>query len=122
METWAFKPLYGPSTGIVQGSLLSSTTVAASTSAAASTRFQGGPSGGSICQIQIANQTNGWAFVNFGNLDIGAVTAATVASGYPVAPGGVVVVSVGDDVNGASVILASGSTSGNVTFTRGVGL
>jgi hypothetical protein len=75
-----------------------------------------------MVQIQIANTTNGWAYVNFGNLAIGAVTAATVATGYPVAPGAVVVVTVGGDVNGASVILASGATAGSVIFTRGEGL
>jgi len=45
-----------------------------------------------------------------------------VASGYPVAPGAVVVVSVDSEVSGASVILAAGATAGNVIFTRGEGL
>ena len=121
METRAFAPLYAPGAGVIQGTLLPSTTVAASTSAAASTQFSGSNNNGMV-QIQIANQTNGWAFVNFGNLQIAAVTAATVATGYPVAPGAVVVVSVAGDVNGASVILAAGATAGSVTFTRGEGL
>lgn len=121
METRAFAPLYAPGAGTAQGGLLTSTTVAASTSAAASTQFSGSNTNAMV-QIQIANTTNGWAYVNFGNLQISAVTAATVAAGYPVAPGAVVVVTVGGDVNGASVILAAGSTSGSVIFTRGEGL
>lgn len=120
-ENAAFEPMYAPSGGSTQGSFLPSTTVAATTaSATASTRFNGGSGGTTKRQVQIANQTNGWAFVNFGNLDLGAVTAATVANSFPVAPGSVVI-TVPYDVNGASVILASGATAGNVTFTRGDG-
>lgn len=121
METRAFAPLYLNSNPPTQGGLVASVTVAASGTAAASTRFPGGTPN-CIQQIQIANTTDKWAFVNFGNLDVAAVTAATVAASYPVAPGSVVVVSVGTDVTGASVILtgaAGGSTS--VIFTRGEG-
>lgn len=122
MEAWALKPLYGPSSGSAQGSLYPSTTVVASASAAASGRFSGAANSGTT-QIQIANKTTAWAHVNFGNLDIGAVTAATVAASYPVAPGTVVVVTVGDDVNGASVILdAAPGTATSVVFTRGSGM
>jgi hypothetical protein len=70
--------------------------------------------------MQIANQTAAWAYVNFGIA--GAVTAATVAASYPVAPGGVVVLTIADEVTGATVILAAGATSASVTFTRGSGL
>ena len=122
-EAWAFQPLYGPSNGTAQGSLLPSTTVTASATVAASARFSGGPNGGGCTAIQIANTTTAWAFVNFGNLDVGAVTAATVAASYPVAPGAMAVVRVATEVNAASVILAAASTGGtSVIFTRGVGI
>lgn len=118
METRAFAPLYSPSSGQGAGGLQASVTVAAvATGATASTVFPG-IQNNSMCQIQIANTASAWAYVNFGVL--GAVTAATVASSYPVAPGSVVVVSVNSEVTGASVILASGS--GSVIFTRGEGL
>ena len=118
MQTWAFNPLYKKSAagGIAPfGNLYASVTVAASTSAAA-----GILPTSSTNQLQIANTTNGWAYVNFG--PAGNVTAATVAASYPVAPGGVVVITVDDEVNGVSVILAAGATSGSVTFTCGNGL
>jgi hypothetical protein len=106
----------------VQGSLIASVTVMPTTSAVASTKFPG-MSPNCLPQIRIANTTTAWAYVNFGNLDIAAVTAATVAASLPVAPGSVAVVSVAGDVNGASVILDAASTGGTtVIFTRGEGL
>lgn len=118
METRAFAPLYSPSSaGQGVGGLQASVTVSATTSAVASTVFPGTQVNGA-CQIQIANTTANWAYVNFGI--VGVLAAATVASGYPVAPGAVVVVSVNSEVTGASVILGGGS--GNVIFTRGEGL
>lgn len=122
MEAWALKPLYGPSSGSAQGSLYPSVTVIGAATATPSTRLPGAANSGTT-QIQIANITNQWAYVNFGNLDIGTVTAATVAASYPVAPGTVVVVTVGDDVNGASVILGGApGTATSVIFTRGSGM
>ena len=119
METRAFYPLYQPGAGTAAGSLYPSTTIAGTVAAAANTvPFAGVVSGNSMVQIQIANQSASWAFVNFGV--VGSIVAATAAASYPVAPGSVVVVSVNSDVNGASVILATGT--GNVTFTRGEGL
>lgn len=118
METRAFAPLYSPSAGPAAGGLQASVTVSAvATGATASTVFPGTQANGA-CQIQIANTTSGWAYVNFGI--VGVLTAATVASSYPVAPGSVVVVSVNSEVTGASVILSTGS--GSVIFTRGEGL
>ncbi len=117
-QTWAFNPLYKRTAqgGVAPfGTLIASVTVAASTSATA-----GVLPNTSTNQIQIANQTTAWAYVNFGLA--GNVTAATAASSYPVAPGAVVVVTVDDEVNGCSVILAAGGTSGSVTFTAGNGL
>jgi hypothetical protein len=119
METWPFQPLYtnsGNAGAAPAGTLVASVTVAASTSAAAGV-LPG--SNFSVKQIEITNQTNGWAFCNFGVQ--GVVTAATVAAGYPVAPGSDKVITIADEVTGVSVILASGATSGNVTFTRGSG-
>jgi hypothetical protein len=120
METRAFQPFYSPNAGTVAGTLQPSTSIAASTSAATNSVAFSGSLNNQAVQIQIANTTNGWAYVNFGV--VGNVTAATVAAGYPVAPGAVVVVSVAEEVSAASVILASGSTAGNVIFTRGEGL
>jgi len=118
-ETRAFQPLYGPTTGTGTGTLTASVTVTASTSAAASGQLGGQFNGKD--QIQIANKTSAWAHVNFGVF--GNITAATVAAGYPVAPGGVVVVTVSAEVTGASVILdAAPSGSASVIFTSGVGL
>lgn len=117
-EIFAFNPLY-TNTGLAgaqPGTLVASVTLAATTSSQAVV-LPGGSS--SITQIQIANQTTVWAYVNFGIA--GAVVAATVAASYPVAPGAVVVVSVATEVTGATCILA-GAGSGSVTFTRGNGL
>jgi hypothetical protein len=124
METRAFQPLYQPqgATPAGTGTLMPSVTVASTTSAVASTAFPG-TTNNTQCQIQIANTTASWVFVNFGAVGVGnTVTAATVATGYPVAPGAVVVVSVAPEVNGASVIGAAGSAGGSVVFTRGEGL
>lgn len=115
METRAFAPLYRKAQpGTANGTLIASVTVAASASAASGTL----PFGSDSNQIQIANTSNAWAYINFGQA--GAVTAATVATGYPVPPSSVVVVSVDSEVGGVSVILASGT--GNVIFTCGEGL
>jgi len=121
METRRFYPLYQPGAGTAAGSLYPSTTIAATVAAAANTvPFSGVVSGNSMVQIAIANQTTAWAFVNFGV--VGSIVAATQATGFPVAPNTTVIVSVNSDVNGASVILATGGTAGNVTFTRGEGI
>ena len=121
METRAFAPLYAPSAGAgLSGSLLPSTTIAASVAAATNAAPFSGTMANQLVQLQIANQTGAWAFINFGI--VGNVTAATVAAGFPVAPGAVVVVSVNSEVTAASVILAAGATAGSVTFTRGEGI
>jgi hypothetical protein len=131
METRAFQPLYRPSASTpatattaavtTPGTLNPSTTITASVAAATNTVPFAGMTNNQIVQIQIANKTSAWAHVNFGVL--GAVVAATVAAGYPVAPGGVVVVTVANEVTAASVILdAAPSGSASVVFTRGEGL
>jgi hypothetical protein len=114
----AFAPLYtatGPNAGQA-GTLIASVTLAATTASQAVVL----PPGSSTNQIQIANQTAAWAYMNFGIA--GAVVAATVAASYPVAPGAVVVVGVAQEVTGATCILAAGATGASVTFTRGNGL
>lgn len=118
METRAFQPLYTKATASANGTLQPSVTVAASGTHAASTQFPGQLTGNGSNQIQIANTTTAWAYVNFGIF--GNVTAATVAASYPVGPGAVVVITVDGEVSGADVILSTGS--GNVIFTRGEGL
>lgn len=125
METRAFQPLYTPSAAApggltIAGTLAPSTTIGASTVATTNAAPFSGMTNNQIVQIQIANQTSAWVFVNFGVW--GQVQNATVAGSYPVAPGAVVVVSVANEVTGASVIQPAGSTAGNVTFTRGEGL
>lgn len=118
----SFRPLYirSSETGgtAIAGTLAPSVTVAGTSSAVASTVFPG-TTDNAFVQIQIANTSAQWAYVNFGVLAL-TVTAATVAGSYPVAPGSVVVVTVDKEVNAASVILASGT--GNVIFTRGEGI
>jgi hypothetical protein len=128
-DTQAFAPFYkrsvqsGNPNASTAGTLLPSVTVAASVAAAASTVFPGTDANDSI-QIQISNTTTAWAYVNFGVL-LGGITvpAATVAAGYPVAPGAVVAVTVDKEVNAASVILgAAPGTNTSVIFTRGAGV
>ncbi len=128
-EQRSFYPMYlrssetvpyggGPST-VTAGTLAPSTTVAATDAAGATGKFSGTDANNYV-QIQIANLSTSWAYVNFGVF--GNVTAATVAASYPVAPGGVVVVSVDKEVSGASVILGTAAATGNVIFTRGEGI
>lgn len=120
-DTRAFRPLYtrGSQNPAVAGTLLPSTTIAATDAAASTPRFAGTDRNSSTA-IQIANLSTSWAYVNFGVF--GNVTPATVAASYPVAPGAVVVVSVDEEVSGASVILGTAAATGNVIFTRGEGL
>src|SRR6266404_1171745 len=114
METRAFAPLYKKSIpGTANGVLIASVTASASNSSATITL----PAGNNSNQIQIANTTTAWAYVNFG-VD-GNVTAATVAASYPVPPGLTRIVSIDSEVTGASVIL--GTSTGSVIFTRGEG-
>jgi phage tail sheath gpL-like len=118
METRRFAPLYTPASGQTPGSLLPSVTVAAGVAALPSAVFPG-TLNNQFVQILIANQTTSWAYVNFGVF--GAVVAATVAASLPVAPNSILVVSVANEVTGASVILAAAGT-GSVSFTRGEGI
>src|ERR1700688_2161850 len=104
METRAFAPLYTASAGANAGTLTPSVTVTAGVAAVASPQLPG-PINSTVAQIQIANTTTAWAYVNLGVF--GNVTAATVAAGYPVGPGAVVVVSMLPEVSGASVILGT---------------
>jgi hypothetical protein len=110
METRAFAPLstattVNPLTGAaIAGTLLASVTVTSTNASATASAQLPGPPNSGVAQIQIANTTTAWAYVNFGVL--GAVTAATVAASYPVAPGSVV----------------APGTNTAVIFTRGEGL
>lgn len=119
-ELRPFAPCYkktGPG-ATPAGTLLPSVTIAATDAAGNTGKFPGANDNNTNVQIQIANSSSVWAYVNFGIF--GAVVAATVATGYPVAPGSVAVVTVDPEVTGASVILTTGG-SGNVIFTRGSG-
>jgi hypothetical protein len=109
-----FAPLYIPNTG-----LLSSVTVNAITNTATSGTLPGNLGNNGFCQIQISNTSySSWAYINFGRT-VNDITAATVAGGYPVASGSVVVVTVSSEVSAVSVIMGTGS--GSVIFTRGSG-
>jgi len=125
-DTQSFAPVYrrtvvNAGSANTAGTLQTSVTVTASSSSATASGVIAGANPNGNNQIQIANKTTAWAHVNFGVL--GAITAATVAAGYPVAPGAVVVVTVDPEVDGASVILDAASTgSSNVIFTRGAGV
>lgn len=120
-DTQAFWPIYKKSNGSTNGSLWPSVSVTA-TNAAATTSAQLQPPPNQNNQIQIANTTNQWAYVNFGVLRL-TVVDATVAASYPVAPGAVVVVTVDPEVDVASVILgAAPGAATSVIFTRGQGV
>lgn len=119
-ETRAFGPAYKASASGQQGTLLPSTTLAATDASQATAQFAGNKDNNGIVQIQIANLSTSWAYVNFGAF--GNVAAATVAASYPVPPASVVVVSVHPEVSGATVILGTAAATGNVIFTRGSGV
>lgn len=125
-DTQSFAPEYKKSvtdgSTTTNGTLLSSVTVTANNSSATASTAIPGVTPNTNTQIQIANKSTSWAHVNFGVLRL-TVTEATVATGYPVAPGAVVVVTVDPEVDGASVILDAASTgSSDVIFTRGGGV
>lgn len=111
-EFRAFEPEYN------SGQFLNSTTVAATATAVSGSLPGSTTIPNAQRQIQIANQSTAWAYVNAG--PVGSVVAATVANSYPVAPGAVVVISVPGSAAAVSVILSTGT--GNVIFTRGEGL
>jgi len=111
-----FAPLYGPNAGAGAGSLIASTTISGTTSSVSGSLP--GIANSDLNQIQIANTSSAWAYVNFGR-NTTEIPAATVAASYPVAPGSVVVVTVNSEVGAAAVILSTGT--GNVIFTRGAG-
>ena len=110
-------PLYSPNSGPGVGGLIANLTISASTTAT-SGALPGNTQTNDFNQIQIANTTTGWAYVNFGR-STAEIAAATTANGYPVAPGGVVVITVSSEVAATSVILST--SSGSVIFTRGSG-
>jgi hypothetical protein len=114
-----FNPLYTNTSpaGTSPGTLQPSVTLAASTTATAGL-LPGGNS--STAQIEFANLTGAWAFINLGIA--GAVVPATVAASYPIAPGADKVISVPSEVTGWSVILQAGAAAGSVIATRGSGL
>lgn len=119
LEVRPFAPLYsatipGGAAGTLQPCAFMGTTDAA----APSPRFSGVDTN-NFTQIQIANISTSWAWVNFGVF--GAVVAAAVGVGYPVAPGAVVVVTVHPEVTGASAVLQTAAATGNMSFTRGAG-
>lgn len=120
-DTRAFRPLYTPSTQnpAVAGTLLPCAFMGTTDAPSNSPRFPGTDRNSST-QIQIANISTSWAWVNFGVF--GSVTPVGAGVGYPVAPGAVVVVTVNPEVTGASAVLQTAAATGNMAFTRGEGL
>lgn len=120
-DTQALKPLYTRTSQnpTVQGTLFPCAFMGTTDAPSNSPRFPGTDKNAST-QIQIANISSSWAWVNFGVF--GNVAAAAAGISYPVAPGAVVVVSVDPEVTGASVVLQTAAATGNMAFTRGEGL
>jgi hypothetical protein len=117
-----FAPLYGPNAGGGAGSFIASLTVTGAVTANSGV-LPGNVTGNSdMNQIQIANTTTAWAYVNMGR-DTTTVPAATVAASFPVAPGTSAIITVNSEVAAVSVILgAAPGTSTGVVFTRGAGI
>jgi hypothetical protein len=114
-----FTPLWG-NTGPGGIEMAAPTVVAASTTASAATLLPGNPNGdGSNETICIENPTNGWAYCNFGDANVGA---ASQSNGIGVPPGSFRIVGVQSTTAYVSVILATGATAGNVRFLRGNGI
>lgn len=118
-----FAPLYGPNAGPAAGLFLASVTITGSNSAAASGALPGSTTGNSdLNQIQIANTTTAWAYVNVGR-NTTEIVAATVAASFPVAPGVCRTITVNSEVAAVSVILGTApGTNTAVIFTRGTGV
>ncbi len=120
-DTKAFAPFYKVSQPNQVGSLWPSITVAATAGGAnASAEIPGITSAAQ--QMQVANTSvTAWAYVNFGSLrDAQVVVSATVAASFPIPPQSSKVITVDNEVNGASVIMGAGTA--NVIFTRGQGV
>ena len=117
-----FAPQYGPNSGSAAGSFVASVTVTASNTLAVSAALPGSQTGSNgFCQIQIANTTTAWAYVNFGR-NTTEIVAATVAASLPVKPGQTRTITVSSEVAAVSVILgAIPGTNTAVIFTRGSG-
>ena len=122
-DTAPFAPLYGPNAGSSAGSFLASLTLTGSNSAAASGTLPGSVTGNSnLNQIQIANTTTSWAYVNVARTTT-EIVAATVAASFPVAPGVCRTITVNSEVAAVSVILGTApGTNTAVIFTRGAGI
>jgi hypothetical protein len=121
-DTKPFQPLYGPNAGSAAGSFLSSLTITGSNSVAASAALPGPASGSDLNQIQIANTTTAWAYVNVGR-NTTEIVAATVAASFPVAPGVSRTITVNSEVAAVSVIMGTApGTNTAVIFTRGTGI
>lgn len=119
MQPNAFQPLFG-NTGIGGNEQTAPTVVAASTATSAATLLPGNSQGdGGNPVIAIENTTNGWAFCNFGDANVGA---ATLNNGVGVPPGIVRLVTVMPSTNFVTVILNTGATAGAVRFLRGNGI
>lgn len=122
-EIRAFFPMYITSQSVPAGQvgrLAPSLTQAVTDASSASAQLPGQAALNNLVQIQVANVSTSWAIVNFGVF--GAVAAASVATGYPIAPNSVVVVSVDPEVSGATAILVTAAATGSLIYTRGSGL
>lgn len=113
----AFRPLMVVTASLKQNA--NPTTVAASTVVTAATALPGRVDESDMTDIRIENQTNGWAYCTFGDIN---VANATTTNGIAIAPLSVEVLGFPSWVGFVSVILSAAAVSGNVRFTRGIGI
>jgi hypothetical protein len=115
----AYTPLFS-NTGAGGIEEIAPTVIAATTAASPATLLPGNPLGDPAnCDICIENTTNGWAFCNFGDVN---VPAATLSNGIGVPPGGFRIIRVAPTAAYVSVILNTAATAGPVRFQRGAGI
>lgn len=126
-DTRSFYPIYLKSTqtsgATTAGTLANGVTVAASNGVAVASTVFPGTTDNNFCQIRISNKTSVWVHVNFGVLVGGQTVTAATLSSYPIAPGGIEIVSVDKEVNAASVFAdGAPASSTSVMFHRGEGI
>lgn len=110
-----FEPLF-TNTGVGAIEMAAPVVVASSTTTSSATALP--VPGSPQLSISIENVTNGWAFCNFGDSNVGD---ATLSNGIGVPPGAIRVIQVLNTTTHVTTILNTGATSGNVRFTRGNG-
>lgn len=111
----AFRPLTVVTASLKQTA--SPVTISASNSVSAVTALPGRNDESEDTDIRVENQTSGWAYCLFGDLNVGNATTTT---GIAIAPLSVEVLGFPSWVGFVTVILST--STGNVRFTRGLGI